>query len=72
LLRPHGHDALVHGAMVRSVPPAAWRKTAVLSAVNQGRQRPQSEEQQEDDGEATPHLRLILADNGLAIDHCEL
>jgi hypothetical protein len=59
--RPHGHDLRVHGAVMLPVPPAARGQTCILAAVNEGRQRSQPEEQDQEDGEAAPHLRFMLA-----------
>lgn len=61
--RPHGHDLRVHRAVVRPVAAAARRQARVLAAVDKGRQRPESEKQNQEDGEAAPHLKLMLADN---------
>jgi hypothetical protein len=49
--------------MVRPVPPATGRETRILSTVDQGRKRPEAEEQQEEDGEAAPHVISMLAEN---------
>lgn len=54
--RPHGHDLLIHGAVMRPVPPAARRKACILAAVDERRQRSKPEEQDEENGEAAPHL----------------
>jgi hypothetical protein len=47
---------------MRSVPAAARRQACVFDAVDKGRERSESEEQEEEDGKATPHLKIMLAD----------
>ena len=59
---PHGHDLRVHRAAVRPVPAAARWQARVRAAVDQGRQWPEPEKQHEKNGEAAPHLKLMLAD----------
>ena len=61
--RPHGHQLGVHRAVVRPVPPATGRQAGILAAVDQGRQRTQPEEQDQENGEAAPHLHFMLADS---------
>jgi hypothetical protein len=48
--------------MVRAVPPAARWQARVRAAIDEGRQRPEPEKQDEENGEAAPHLKLMLAD----------
>jgi hypothetical protein len=48
--------------MVRSVPPAAHRQARVSAAVDQGRQWPEPEKQDQKNGEAAPHLKPMLPD----------
>ena len=54
------HCGVGHGAMVRSVAAAAGRQTRIAAGVEGGRKRPQPEEENEEDGERTPHLAFIL------------
>jgi len=51
-----------HGATVRAVPAAARGQGRVRAAVDEGRQWPQPEEQGQKNGEAAPHLHIMLAD----------
>jgi hypothetical protein len=44
------------------MPSAAWREARILSTVDEGRQRPQSENQHEKYGEAAPHLQVMLSE----------
>jgi hypothetical protein len=46
--------------MVRSAAAAAGRQTRIAAGVEGGRKRPQPEEENEEDGERTPHLAFIL------------
>jgi hypothetical protein len=48
--------------VVHPVPPATGRQACVFAAVDKSRQRPESEEQNQKDGEAAPHLKLMLAE----------
>ena len=57
-----GHNLGAHGAMVRAVPPAARWQARVRAAIDEGRQRPEPEKQDEENGEAAPHLKFMLAD----------
>ncbi len=61
--RSQGHNLCVHCTVVRSVPAAARRQACVRAAVDEGRQRPESEEQDQEDGEAAPHQNPMLADS---------
>jgi len=53
-------DARIHGAMVRAVPPATGRQTRIVAGFERGRERPQPEEQDHQDGKTAPHLRQML------------
>jgi hypothetical protein len=64
---PHGPglcepDLRVHCAVVGSVPPATCGQARVSAAVDQGRERPQTEEQDKKNGEAALHLKIMLAE----------
>jgi hypothetical protein len=47
---------------MRTVPAAARWQARVSAVVDEGRQRPEPEEQDEENGEAAAHLKLMLAD----------
>lgn len=49
-----------HGAMVRPVAAATGRQARIVAGIDGGRQRSQAEEQNEEDGERTPHLGFML------------
>ena len=57
-----GLDLRVHRAVMRTVPAAARWQARVSAVVDEGRQRPEPEEQDEENGEAAPHLKFMLAD----------
>jgi len=49
---------------MRAVPPATNRQASVFGAFRQCRKRTQPEEQNQKNGEATPHLQSMLAGTG--------
>lgn len=53
----HAHR---HGAVVRPVPPATSRQTGILARFESRRKRSKPEEQDQEDGEAAPHLTIML------------
>lgn len=63
LRRGHLHG---HGAVVRSVPPAAGRQSGVVAGFERGRKRPEPEEQDQEDGKSAPHLQLMLHERSLS------
>jgi hypothetical protein len=44
------------------MPPAAGRQVRILAAVKQRRQRPKPKYQDQQYGEAAPHLKVMLAE----------
>jgi hypothetical protein len=48
--------------MMRSMPAAARGQARIFAAGQQYRQRPQPEQQNQEDGKPTPHLKLIVHD----------
>jgi hypothetical protein len=47
---------------MHTVPPATRRQACVFGAIRQSRKRTQPEEQNQKNGEATPHLHIMLPD----------
>jgi hypothetical protein len=61
----HGHDLRglelrVHRAVVSSVPAATGWQACTLAAIDESRQRPEAEKQDEKNGESAPHLNLMI------------
>ena len=62
-LRPYGGHPRGHRAMVRSVTAAAgWEARVVFAGRKVSRKRPQPEEQNQENGNAAPHLEMMLHD----------
>ena len=51
-----GHHVLAHGAVMRTMAPAAGRQAGVAAGLKQTLQRAEGEEQHHQDREGTPHL----------------
>lgn len=49
-----------HGAVVRSTPPAAGRQSWVIAAFDRRRDWSQREEEDQEDGEAAPHVNSMV------------
>ena len=49
--------------MMRSVAAAAGGEARFIFSSQRGRERPEAEEENEEDGESTPHLGIIVHDD---------
>lgn len=61
-----GHERVGHGAVMGSVAAAAGRQARIVIGMESGRERPQAEKQNEQDGERAPHLEFMLHEGWIA------